>query len=187
MAEIDNTKSRLLTPMIFQYLVGLCCLRRNPDAVDVTIGDAVGDVAAGIQRDVDITVTLVEPDGPIRAFKGYEVKREKGPLDVTEVGGRAAVHEVQGYARRHPSIARKHCQQCATFRTLIEAEPRIIRSCGYPGFRRTSGGRRRDGGPTRQLVRAPRSDRGSSWAQRLSRHCYRELQGPRSVETPSSH
>jgi hypothetical protein len=52
-------------------------------------------------------------------------------------------------------------------------------------FRECHGWRNR--GPTRQLVRAPRSDRGSLWAQRRSRHCYQELQGSRSGEIPSSH
>jgi hypothetical protein len=75
----------MLTPMLVQYLVGLCCLRRNPDAVDVTIGDLVPDVAANKSRDVDITVTLREEDGTITAFKAYEVKREGEPLDVTTV------------------------------------------------------------------------------------------------------
>ncbi len=63
----------MLTPMLVQYVVGLCCLRRNPEAVDVTVGDLVLDTAAGKARDVDITVTLQELDG-IRAFKAYEVK-----------------------------------------------------------------------------------------------------------------
>lgn len=75
----------MLTPMLVQYVVGLCCLRRNPDAVDVTVGDRVLDVAAKKKRDVDITVTLKEADGTVRAFKAYEVKREGEPLDVTTV------------------------------------------------------------------------------------------------------
>jgi hypothetical protein len=75
----------MLTSMHVQYLVGLCCVRRNPDAVDVTVGDMVLDVAAEKARDVDITVTLVEDDGMIRAFKGYEVKKEGEPLDVVSV------------------------------------------------------------------------------------------------------
>jgi hypothetical protein len=81
MPSVNN----ILTPMLFQYVVGLCCLRRDPDAVDVVIGDSVPDIAAGIQRDVDVTVTLREADGSLRAFKGYEVKRESARLDVTEV------------------------------------------------------------------------------------------------------
>ena len=76
---------RMMTPMLVQYLVGLCCLRRNPDAVDVVLGDMVPDPAADKERDVDVTVTLHESPGVIRAFKAYEVKREKSPLDVSEV------------------------------------------------------------------------------------------------------
>jgi hypothetical protein len=75
----------LLTPMLVQYLVGLCCLKWDPDAVDVTIGDMVYDPAADKERDVDITVTVVEPGGSVHAFKAYEVKRERKPLDVADV------------------------------------------------------------------------------------------------------
>ncbi len=75
----------MLTPMQVQYLVGLCCLRCNPDAVDITIGDMVEDVAAKKVRDVDVTVTLNEDDGSRRAFKAYEVKREGKPLGVEPV------------------------------------------------------------------------------------------------------
>jgi hypothetical protein len=74
----------MLTPMLVQYVVGLCCTRRNPEAVDVTVGDLVLDVAAQKERDVDITVTLAERDGTLRAFKAYEVKRESEPLDVAK-------------------------------------------------------------------------------------------------------
>ncbi|HYM43670.1 MAG TPA: hypothetical protein VET46_12995, partial [Steroidobacteraceae bacterium] len=77
--------SDFMTPMLFQYLVALCCARRNPDAVDITIGDDVRDATTGAPRDVDVTVTLLEEDGSRRAFKGFEVKREGTPLDVTEV------------------------------------------------------------------------------------------------------
>jgi hypothetical protein len=74
-----------MTPMLFQYVVALCCARRNPDAVDITIGDYVVDATTQAARDVDVTVTLTEADGSRRAFKGYEVKREKAPLDVVDV------------------------------------------------------------------------------------------------------
>jgi hypothetical protein len=75
----------MLTPMLVQYLVGLCCLRRNPSAVDITLGDMVLDPAAGKERDVDVTVTLEESPGVTHAFKAYEVKKEKKPLDVVGV------------------------------------------------------------------------------------------------------
>jgi hypothetical protein len=71
--------------MVVQYVVGLCCLRRHPDAVDITVGDMVHDAAASKDRDVDITVTLEEADGAVRAFKAYEVKREGEPLDVASI------------------------------------------------------------------------------------------------------
>jgi hypothetical protein len=74
-----------LSPMLVQYLVGLCCLKWDPDAVDVTIGDMVLDRAARKERDVDVTVTVAQPDGTRRAFKAYEVKHEGSPLDVADV------------------------------------------------------------------------------------------------------
>lgn len=74
-----------LSPMLVQYLIGLCCLKWDPDAVDVTIGDMVLDPAAGKERDVDVTVTITEAGNITHAFKAYEVKHEGTPLDVTEV------------------------------------------------------------------------------------------------------
>ena len=71
--------------MQVQYVVGLCCLRRNADAVDVTVGDMVLDSASEKERDVDVTVTLQDGPGVLRAFKAWEVKRERGPLDVADV------------------------------------------------------------------------------------------------------
>lgn len=71
--------------MQIQYLVGLCCLKQNPDAVDITIGDLVMDHSAEKKRDVDITVTLDEGGGKKIAFKAYEVKKESKPLDVIAV------------------------------------------------------------------------------------------------------
>lgn len=75
----------MLTPMLTQYLVGLCCLRANPEAVNVTLGDMVLDPAAKKKRDVDVTVTVEESSGITRAFMAYEVKKEKMPLGVDTV------------------------------------------------------------------------------------------------------
>ena len=64
----------MLTPMMVQYLVGLCCLRHDPDAIDVTVGDMVMDHAAAKERDVDVTVNAkTGNDGKITAFKASEV------------------------------------------------------------------------------------------------------------------
>jgi hypothetical protein len=70
--------------MLVQYLVGLCCLRTNPDAVQVELGDLVLDDASGKKRDVDVTVTVRDEIGGW-VFKAFEVKDEKSPLDVTVV------------------------------------------------------------------------------------------------------
>jgi hypothetical protein len=74
-----------LSPMLVQYLVGLCCLRWDRDAVDVTIGDMVMDDAASKDRDVDVTVTVLDAVTGGHAFKAYEVKREGAALDVADV------------------------------------------------------------------------------------------------------
>jgi hypothetical protein len=73
------------SPMLVQYLVALCCLKWDPTAVDVTVGDMVTDTAAQKTRDVDVTVTVTENGSVTRAFKAYEVKRERQPLDVVTV------------------------------------------------------------------------------------------------------
>ena len=75
----------MLTPMMVQYLVGLCCLRHDPDAVDVTVGDMVLDTAAEKKRDVDITVTFKNVSGEVTAFKAAEVKHEGHALDVGKI------------------------------------------------------------------------------------------------------
>jgi len=74
-----------LSPMLVQYLVGLCCFKWDPYAVDVTIGDMVYDASANRERDVDVTVTITEKGALSYAFKVYEVKRESKPLDVADV------------------------------------------------------------------------------------------------------
>jgi hypothetical protein len=75
-----------LSPMLVQYLAGLCVLKWGAAASvkEVVLGDMVLDEASGTRRDVDVTVTLNTPDG-VYTFIGYEVKHEKTPLDVTEV------------------------------------------------------------------------------------------------------
>jgi hypothetical protein len=52
----------MTTHMLVQYLVGLCCLRANPDAVQVELGDLVIDDVAGKERDVDVTVTFEQSE-----------------------------------------------------------------------------------------------------------------------------
>jgi hypothetical protein len=75
----------MLKPMQVQYLVGLCCLKAHADAVDLVLGDLVVDSSAESKRDVDITVVLRDANGDTSAFKGYEVKDESSPLDISQV------------------------------------------------------------------------------------------------------
>lgn len=75
----------MLTPMMVQYLVALCCWRHDPNAVEIILGDRVFDSASEGERDVDVTVTIKNTDGSIEAFKAAEVKAEGRPLDVSKV------------------------------------------------------------------------------------------------------
>jgi hypothetical protein len=76
--------------MFVQYLVGLCCVRATPSAVEVVVGDMVMDTAANKKRDVDVTVTVEVEPGCIEGYLAYEVKHEKGPVDVITVEGLCA-------------------------------------------------------------------------------------------------
>jgi hypothetical protein len=72
-----------MAPMHFQLLVGLCCLRHEPDAVEMTIGDRVWDSDAESHRDVDVTIVVSETEGKRTGFVGYDAKMER--LNVDEV------------------------------------------------------------------------------------------------------
>lgn len=80
----------MLTPMFVQYLVGLCCVRASPSAVEVIVGDMIMDTAAGKKRDVDITVMVEVAPGKVEGYLAYEVKHEKVPIDVITVEGLCA-------------------------------------------------------------------------------------------------
>ena len=84
-SRIEIMSAVSLSPMLVQYLVGICCLRWNADAVEVKLGDLVHDDAAGKARDVDVTVTVDAGSDGRFAFMAYEVKREAVPLDVAAV------------------------------------------------------------------------------------------------------
>ena len=90
----------MLTPMMVQYLVGLCCLRHDPDAVEITLGDMVYDHVAEKDRDVDITITFKDGN-EITAFKAAEVKKESQPLDVNH---RTALFKIHRYAPNNSSV-----------------------------------------------------------------------------------
>jgi hypothetical protein len=73
-----------LSPMLFQYLVGLYTLEQGSAAhYNVVLGDLVMDEASATLRDVDVTVT--GRDGVSRRFVGYEVKHWTKKLDVSHV------------------------------------------------------------------------------------------------------
>jgi len=99
----------MLSPMLVQFLVGLCCLNRNPDAVDIVLGDMVVDRTDGEGRDVDVTVTLNEAPGVVRAYMAYEVKHEKRKLDKT------TVEQLVGKFRDMPQVTHKAIVSTAGF------------------------------------------------------------------------
>jgi hypothetical protein len=116
-----NGKGReVLSPMHVQYLVGLCCLRRNPEAVEITVGDSLYDPKADYDRDVDVTVTYLNDDGESEAIAGFEVKRESRPLEVGDVEAlvtklndipnvnRKSIVSASGYAKPAVNKAKAH-------------------------------------------------------------------------------
>jgi hypothetical protein len=110
----------MLTPMHIQYLVGLCCLRRNPDAVEITVGDSLYDPTADYDRDVDVTVIYLNEDGDSEAIAGFEVKRESRPLEVGDIEAlvtklndipnikRKSIVSASGFSRPAVNKARAH-------------------------------------------------------------------------------
>ncbi len=70
----------MLTPMEFQMLVGLCCVRHDPGAVRIVVGDMVPDEASESSRDVDVTVKVHSGTGSF-AIAGYDVKLHSRRLD----------------------------------------------------------------------------------------------------------
>lgn len=84
---IRKKNSSALTPMMLQYLVGLCYLQHDSDAINVTLGDMVYDAGAQEERDVDVTITIEDKNGNFEAFKVAEVKDEQRSVDVAKVEG----------------------------------------------------------------------------------------------------
>ncbi|CAN5116519.1 hypothetical protein BH11PLA2_BH11PLA2_37920 [soil metagenome] len=115
-----------MTPMHFQYLAGLCCLRCNPDAMEMILGDRVLDESTGTCRDVDVTITINE-SGNRTAFMGFEAKMESGPLDVSKVEQLCAklndmpgfttraIVSASGYSKTAIQKAKKHNIKLYTF------------------------------------------------------------------------
>lgn len=99
----------MLSPMLVQFLVGLCCVNRNPEAVDIVLGDMVVDRTDGEARDVDVTVTLNDVPGVVRAYMAYEVKHEKRKLDKT------TVEQLIGKLRDMPQVTHRAIVSTAGF------------------------------------------------------------------------
>lgn len=138
-----------LSPMLVQYLVGLCTLRWDTRAVNVkvTLGDMVADEASGTRRDVDVTVTVDTEDG-LLAFKGYEVKHWSSALDVSDVEGlimkfndmpsvtHRAIVSSSGFSQAAISKAEYHSVDLYTFRPwerpIAEQFPHLANMTGPP-------------------------------------------------------
>ena len=54
-------------------------------ALDVTQGDLVRDDSMGANRDVDVAVTITFAGNGGAAISGFEVKRERKLLNITDV------------------------------------------------------------------------------------------------------
>ena len=118
--------------MHFQYLVGLCCLRAHPDAVEMVLGDRVLDSASESSRDVDVTISFSDGNGQRAAFAGYEAKMERGALDQAKVEQLCiklndmpdltmrAIVSASGFSDTAVKKARKHSVSLFEFRDWTE-------------------------------------------------------------------
>ena len=79
----------MLTPTDIHYLVGLLSLAARPEHVELELGDFVYDEASESRRDVDVTISVQNPDGSRAAYMGIEVKAHGRPLDSNTVEGLA--------------------------------------------------------------------------------------------------
>jgi hypothetical protein len=70
-------------------MVGLLSLAAHPEHVELELGDFVHDEASESRRDVDVTITVRNPDGSRAAYMGIEVKAHGRPLNSTTVEGLA--------------------------------------------------------------------------------------------------
>jgi hypothetical protein len=110
----------MLTPTDIHHVVGLLSRATNPESVDVELGSSVWDDASENNRDVDVTVTVRNPDGTVSVFKGIEVKAHSRKLgsevveqlaqklkDMPTVTHRAIV-SASGFTRPAVKKANKH-------------------------------------------------------------------------------
>ncbi len=75
----------MLTPTDTHYVAGLLTLSSSPAGVEVEVGSMVGDTAAEIDRDVDVTIKGRDETGRLVILAGREVKAHGRPLDSTHV------------------------------------------------------------------------------------------------------
>lgn len=75
----------MLTPTDTHYVAGLLTLSSSPAGVEVEVGSMVTDTAAGITRDVDVTIKGKDHEGRVVILAGREVKAHGRPLDSTHV------------------------------------------------------------------------------------------------------
>jgi hypothetical protein len=70
-------------------MVGLLSLAAHPEHVELELGDFVHDEASESRRDIDVTITVRNPDGSRAAYMGIEVKAHGRPLNSPTVEGLA--------------------------------------------------------------------------------------------------
>jgi hypothetical protein len=110
----------MLTATDVHHIVGLLSRATNPASVDVEMGSTVWDEASETNRDVDVTITVRNPDGSASVFKGIEVKAHSRKLgsemveqlsqklnDMPSITHRAIV-SASGFTRPAIRKAKKH-------------------------------------------------------------------------------
>lgn len=80
-----HTQHEMLTPTDTHYVAGLLTLSSSPAGVEVEVGSMVPDTAAGVARDVDVTIKGKDGEGRTVILAGREVKAHGRPLDSTHV------------------------------------------------------------------------------------------------------
>jgi len=110
----------MLTATDIHHIVGLLSRATHPESVDVEMGSFVWDEASENNRDVDVTITVRNPDGTVSVFKGIEVKAHSRKLgsevveqlaqkmkDMPTITHRAIV-SASGFTRPAVKKAKKH-------------------------------------------------------------------------------
>jgi hypothetical protein len=117
----------MLSPTDIHYLISILISMSQTEEVEIELGSLLYDEKAEIDRDIDITVKLVESGSEVKIFTGIEVKAEKCPLDVQ------VVEQLIYKAVKIPSIAELNIVSASGYSAAVRT---LARNCnGDPSAR----------------------------------------------------